>query len=180
MYKKEWDNSMMEILSVLEKNSKCAAKKVCCLIVNTDLGNYNILSIGLNGTPSGQENCNCKWEKVTNTTKYYNLDIEWSQWYDKTTNTEVDKESHHKWSLVNEIHAEVNALAKCNQQGVSSVGCTAFISYSPCFNCSKMLVAFGIKRIVFREKYDDFDSSVKEFLERNNIEVIHFNNNGDK
>ena len=34
---------------------------------------------------------------------------------------------------------------------------------SPCFNCAKMLVLFGIKRIVFREAYDDINE-VSEFL----------------
>ena len=66
----------------------------------------------------------------------------------------------------------MNAIKKASQNnGFNLGGATAYVSYSPCFNCAKMLVLFGIKRIVFREAYDDINE-VSEFLKENEIEFI--------
>lgn len=157
---KNWDETMINILSDIERHSKCSAKKVACLIVNESNMGYNILSIGVNGTPSGYINCCDKWKRLGD------------GWFDREKMKVCnDKNAHYEWSIKNEIHAEMNALAKCNQNNISAQNSIAFISYSPCANCSKMLVAFGVKRVVFVNKYDDFDSSVKEFLLNNNVEL---------
>lgn len=154
----KWEYSMMQTVKTFEKHSKCAAKKVCCIIANKTNNMYNILSIGLNGTPSGQENCCDVWERRTS-----------GKWLNKKTNI-IEKEGHSKWSSINEIHAEINAIAKCNINGTSVQGASAFISYSPCFNCAKTLVAFGIKEIYYNTKYDDFEV-VSKFLENNNVKI---------
>lgn len=160
---KVWDTLMINTVKNFESQSKCAAKHVCCLIVKETEGTYNILSIGLNGTPKGQPNCNEIWERGE----------EKGVWYKNTPNGKIHVwEGHSRWSEANEIHAEVNALAKCNQNGISAKDAIAYISYSPCLNCSKMLVAFGIRKVVFINKYDNFESDVEGFLTSNGVEVI--------
>lgn len=158
--KLNWEQSMMETVKIFEKHSKCAAKQVCCIIANKTNNAYNILSIGLNGTPSGQENCCDKWERHSEFPK---------KWINKESG-EVSNDGHSKWSNINEIHAEINAIAKCNMNGTSIQGASAFISYSPCFNCAKTLVAFGIKEIYYENEYDDFNI-VAEFLISNGIKL---------
>lgn len=166
---KTWDTLMINTVKNFESQSKCAAKHVCCLIVKETEGTYNILSIGLNGTPKGQPNCNEIWERGE----------EKGDWYKNTPNGKIHVwEGHSRWSEANEIHAEVNALAKCNQNGISAKDAIAYISYSPCLNCSKMLVAFGIRKVVFINKYDNFESDVEGFLTSNGVEVIQ--HNGEK
>lgn len=166
---KTWDRLMVNTVKNFETESKCAAKQVCCLIVKEVQSSYNILSIGLNGTPKGQPNCNEIWERAE----------EKGDWYKNTINGKIHVwEGHKRWSEVNEIHAEVNALAKCNENGISAKDSIAYISYSPCLNCSKMLVAFGIRKVVFINKYDNFESDVRDFLTNNGIQVIQ--HNGEK
>lgn len=151
----------MNIAKECAKESKCAAKQVACILVKGD----NIISIGINGTAPGSINCNEKFKKVNGT------------WY--TGNKEVQyicsENEHHEWSLKNEFHAELNALSHANSNGTSTVGSTAYITFSPCSNCAKMLVAFGITRVVFEECYDDF-ADVQSFLIDKDVEVIKVKN----
>lgn len=53
-----------------------------------------------------------------------------------------------KYPLI--IHAEANAIAhsKCDLEGA-----TAYVTISPCQDCAKLLIASGIKRVVFKEVY---------------------------
>lgn len=154
-----WDKTFIETVDLYEKHSKCAAKSVVCILVKEN----NILSIGINGTISGKVNCNEKFKKVQGVWKKKNLEGHW-------VNAETDE--HYNWSRINEVHAEMNAVKKATQNnGFNLEGATAYVSFSPCFNCAKMLALFGIKRIVYREAYDDIED-VSKFLLSNNIKLI--------
>ena len=67
------------------------------------------------------------------------------------------------------IHSEENALYKMLKEGVSAKGATIYISHSPCARCSRMLIASGIKRVVYCEPYRD-DTPLK-ILEHAGVEV---------
>lgn len=51
------------------------------------------------------------------------------------------------------LHAESNALMKLATSTNSSEGATAYITLSPCFECSKLLVQAKIKRVVYSDIY---------------------------
>jgi dCMP deaminase len=51
------------------------------------------------------------------------------------------------------IHAEINAVAQAAKHGTCIDGATAYVTLSPCYNCFKMLVNSGIRRVVFDEAY---------------------------
>lgn len=51
------------------------------------------------------------------------------------------------------IHAELQALGKCLEQGLSTMGATTYVTLSPCLECSKLLVRAGVKRVVYRDEY---------------------------
>lgn len=53
------------------------------------------------------------------------------------------------------IHAEQNAIIDCAKRGVSSKGCTAYISHFPCYNCTKMMCAAGIIKIKYIKDYNN-------------------------
>ena len=96
-----------------------------------------IISDGYNGTPSGMDN-ECEYE--------YNGKL--------ITKPVV-------------LHAESNALMKLAKSNNNSNGATIYLSISPCFDCSKLIVQAGISRVVYKEKYRD--NSGLLLLEENNI-----------
>lgn len=51
------------------------------------------------------------------------------------------------------IHSELNCLLKAAREGVSVLGSTLYVTLAPCLVCSEMLVAAGVKRVVFRDEY---------------------------
>ncbi len=87
--------------------------------------NGRVLSTGVNGTPSGYTNC-----------------------------CDAEYEEHHAWSLRHEIHAELNAVIWAARSGTAIEGATAYVTHSPCDQCTKNLLAAGIKRIVYGIQYD--------------------------
>lgn len=73
------------------------------------------------------------------------------------------------------IHAETNAIADAAKRGVSLNECTAYITHYPCINCCKVLIASGIKKIIYCEDYKN-DNLVALLCERGNVEITKFNN----
>ncbi len=51
------------------------------------------------------------------------------------------------------LHAEANALTKLAKSTNSSSDATLYVTMSPCYECSKLIVQTGIKRVVFSELY---------------------------
>jgi len=51
------------------------------------------------------------------------------------------------------IHAEANAVANAARAGVGTMGASAYVTATPCWNCIKILVAAGIKTIFFELTY---------------------------
>lgn len=72
------------------------------------------------------------------------------------------------------VHAEVNALLQLLRSGQSSLGLAVFITHAPCLNCSILLAAAGVSRIVFADLYRDHRGL--EYLASKNLEVLHATN----
>ena len=66
------------------------------------------------------------------------------------------------------LHAEQNALMDCAKRGVSSNGCTAYITHYPCIICTRLLLAGGIKKIKYVNDYKN-DELVKKFTDQCNV-----------
>ena len=142
------DEIFMNIAEEISKTSKCVSRKVGALIVKDS----RIVSTGYNGTPKGFTNCDTYW------------------------NSEYTKD-HHNWSSLHEIHAEMNALIWSARTGIAVEGATLYCTTEPCSECSKNLIASGIKRIVFRDKYPhnrDNESFIDEMLSECNVIKEHF------
>ena len=69
-------------------------------------------------------------------------------------------------------HAELNALGKLLEEGVSAKNATVYLTLSPCIECSKLLVRAKVKRVVYLEAYRD--PLGVEYLERYGVEVEKF------
>jgi len=69
------------------------------------------------------------------------------------------------------LHAEANAILKVAKSTQNTEGSTLYVTYSPCKDCSKLIIQAGIKRVAYREEYRDL-AGVK-ILREAGIDVIH-------
>jgi dCMP deaminase len=142
------DKNFIKIAKEVAEASKCVSKKVGAIIVKDG----RILSSGYNGTPTGYKNCTDIW------------------------NGEYTKE-HHEWSKKYEIHAEMNAIIWAARRGIPIEGGTIYCTYEPCSECTKNIIASGIKEIVYLEKYkhinkEETDKFIKDCgLEKRQIDL---------
>jgi deoxycytidylate deaminase len=66
------------------------------------------------------------------------------------------------------VHAEMDALLTCARTGVGTVGATLFTTTFPCHNCTRHIIASGIKRVVYIEPYP---KSMASKLHKDSIEL---------
>lgn len=53
------------------------------------------------------------------------------------------------------IHSEVNAIAKCAANGISTQGATLYITFSPCINCALLLIQSKIAQVYYLDLHSD-------------------------
>jgi len=99
-----------------------------------------IIAEGFNGTPAGFDN-SCE---------YYN------HLEEMYTKPEV-------------LHAESNAITKLARSTNSSSESTLYVTLAPCYECSKLIIQAGIKRVVYKERYHTVLGL--NLLEKANIEI---------
>jgi dCMP deaminase len=51
------------------------------------------------------------------------------------------------------LHAEAHAIAKVARSNLSTQGATLYCTLSPCMDCSKLIFASGISRVVYKSEY---------------------------
>lgn len=139
------DVTYIKMAQIWANLSHANRKKVGALIVK----NNTIISDGYNGTPSGFENeCEIAINNEDGSFREYQT----------------------KWYV---LHAESNALAKVAKSTQSSEGSTLYVTYSPCTECSKLILQSGIKRVVYLEEYRDV--SGLDFLRKAGVEIKKIN-----
>ena len=74
-------------------------------------------------------------------------------------------------------HAELSAMGKLLEEGVSAKGATVYLSLSPCTDCSKLLVRAKVKRVVYKEEYRCKQGL--EYLIKYGVEISKFNEEND-
>lgn len=72
-------------------------------------------------------------------------------------------------TLPSVLHAEANAITKLAKSTNSAEGSTLYVTLSPCFDCAKLIIQSGIKRIVYSETYRNTDSF--KLFEQAGIEI---------
>lgn len=127
--------------------------KVGCILVKDN----RVISIGYNGTPSGWDNT-CENKETT-----------WHETYLDEGSTIIEMATVKYKTKPEVIHAEANAISKLARSTESGEGASAFITHSPCIECSKLLFGAGVKNVFYKTKYRS-DEGV-EFLRKCNIEV---------
>lgn len=74
----------------------------------------------------------------------------------------------------NALHAETNVIINSALNGVSTNGCSLYLTCSPCVVCAANILNAGIKRVVYAEPYRDLGGV--SYLINNGIEVLSLNN----
>lgn len=70
------------------------------------------------------------------------------------------------------VHAELNALGKCLEEGLSAKGSTVYVTLSPCLECAKLLVRSRVRRVVYRDQYREMTGVA--YLRKYNVEVEQY------
>jgi dCMP deaminase len=138
---KKIDYAHMKAAEAYAELSHAVRLKVGAIVTKDD----RVISIGYNGTPAGWDN------KCEDEIKWPNGEVKFL-----TTKPEV-------------LHAEANAIGKLARSSESGDGATMYITYAPCFECSKLIHVAGINKVFYRNQYRN-DDGIK-FLNQCNIEV---------
>lgn len=188
-----WDSVFVQFMETLAQRSLCLKYKTSALVVK----GTQIISMGYNGTFNGKKECCSFWleyyEKHKNdnlsVSKKYNKDKGiLSNTYDtlckqnssnrraddgfvKFINSNDFRMLHRDWSIANEVHAEINALNWIPKGNVDS-SYILYTLYSPCDNCAKTIISYGIKNIVYKYKYKHGDMALMRFAE-NSVTCKH-------
>ena len=67
------------------------------------------------------------------------------------------------------LHAEAQAIAKVARSNLSTQGTTLYCTLSPCIDCSKLIYAAGIHRVVYKSEYKSTEGI--RYLERLGIVI---------
>ena len=157
----KWDTLYIDLADRIGQMSHAVRCKVGAVVVK----DRNILAFGYNGTPSGMNNC-CENEEHKYPTQYESplhytdQGFRWDDLNERFTKLTTKPEV---------LHAESNAIAKLARSTQSADGATVYVTLSPCFECAKLMIQSGIKRVVYKEKYRDEQPIT--FLKENNVEV---------
>ena len=73
---------------------------------------------------------------------------------------------------VRTIHAETNAIIQAALHGVSTRGCTCYVTHFPCINCTKVLINAGMAKLVYHVAYR-VDENAMGFLQAAHCEITH-------
>ena len=123
MTRPTWETYFMDIAKMVATRATCDRKHVGAVIVK----NKTILSTGYNGSPRGLPHCDDAGHEL--------------------------KDMGGRESCVRTVHAEANAIAQSARTGVAVEGSDLYTTASPCYDCLKLIVNAGIKKIVCLEFY---------------------------
>lgn len=167
------DATYINMCKDLANLSYAKRAQVGCLIVSDD---GQIISNGYNGTPSGFDNCcedkhcTCKWHHGCQYTTKSVADMQMDFCVTAADGYPCDKlKLTTKYEV---LHAESNAIAKCAKWGGRTEGSTLYVTLSPCFECAKLIIQAGIKRVVYKDEYRDITGL--ELLRKANIDVVKY------
>jgi len=68
------------------------------------------------------------------------------------------------------LHAESNCITKLAKSTQSSDGSDLYVTMAPCFDCAKLIIQSGIKRVFYKDIYRD--ASGLKLLEKARIDTI--------
>lgn len=174
----QFDKAYMKMAHAISELSYANRSKVGCIIVSK---NGQVISQGYNGTPTGYDNCceipHCSCESLhgcihTEKPIEEQMSVKFCTNIKRLDNPNDKKGYCNYLTLTTKkevLHAESNAISKCAKWISSTEGATLYVTLSPCFDCAKIIIQAGIKRVCYDEKYRD--PAGIDFLQENGIQV---------
>ncbi|AEL19923.1 deoxycytidylate deaminase [Mycobacterium phage Wile] len=120
----DWDEYFLGIASAAAERSDCERSKVGAVVVK----DRRVRATGYNGAPAGRPGCGTCPRRTSN------------------ARPGVDSYSSGGTRCV-AVHAEANALLYCDREDLR--GASLYITRAPCGDCSKLIDAAGIERVVY-------------------------------
>jgi dCMP deaminase len=160
------DEAYMGCARSMARMSWAERKKVGAILVSGG-DEHGIIAEGWNGTPRGFDNV-CEVGDLHEVDVRDGTSCKWCK--DPTT-----RFCGRMVTLPEVLHAESNAIAKVAKSTNSSRGGTLYVTLSPCFECSKLIIQAGIKRVVYEEAYrltEGIDLLKKAGIEVSQHEVV--------
>jgi len=142
MDRPNWDQYFMEMAELASKRSTCLRRKVGAVLVK----DKRILATGYNGAPKKLPHC------------------------EETGCLREQKNVHsgQRHEICRGINAEQNLIAQSAIHGVKTDGATVYCTNQPCSICTKILINAGIKKIYYKNPYND--EFTKKLLEQSEID----------
>lgn len=122
-----WDEYFLEIIDVISRRGTCDRGYAATVIVK----DKRILTTGYVGAPPGLPHC----DEVGHELREVN---------DNGTNSK---------HCIRTTHSEQNAIVQAAKFGISIDGSTLYTIMEPCYDCAKIIISAGIKRVVCKKKY---------------------------
>ncbi|HDD70743.1 MAG TPA: hypothetical protein ENF94_01130 [Candidatus Woesearchaeota archaeon] len=133
-----WDEYFMSIAMTVGSRGTCARGKLGAVIVK----DKRIVATGYAGSPVGLPHCD-------------------------DVGHEFHLRTHEDGSVtkhcVRTTHGEANAIAQAARHGVSVKGGTIYCKMTPCYDCAKLIINAGIKRVVAERDYHASKESKRIF-----------------
>jgi len=143
----DWDTYFMNICDVVKTRATCLRREVGAVLVK----DKQIISTGYNGPPKGHPHCDALGGCLR---------------------TKLGIPSGQQNDISRAAHAEMNAISQAAANGVNTNGSTLYCTTFPCSICMRILANSGIKRVVYKEFYNDTVS--KSIANRVNIKLEKF------
>lgn len=119
-----WDEYFLTIAAAVASRSDCERDKVGAVVVK----DRRIVGTGYNGAPAGEPGCvSCPR---------------------RTSGVEPGSSYGVGVGICIAVHAEGNALLYTDRADL--IGATLYVTRAPCYDCSKLIKAAGIARVVTR------------------------------
>ncbi len=134
------DEYYLAMLPLVASRATCPRRSVAAILVDAT---GRLVAIGYNGVPSGMPHC---------------IDVACPGAGDQSGDS----------SRCLAIHAEVSALSQARASRRQPH--TLYCSTTPCFECAKLLITEGVRRVVAASAYADQRGA--ELLERAGVEVL--------
>lgn len=143
--RESWDDYFMKIAETVATRATCDRKHVGAIIVL----NRVIVSTGYNGAPRGMPSCDEAGHEL--------------------------KEMGGRESCVRTVHGEANALIQAARSGARVEGATLYTTASPCYDCLKLIINSGIRRVVCKEFYSSrygMSNEMQAFAKAAGVDLI--------
>lgn len=131
-----WHHYFTLLAKLVATRSTCNSRPVGCVLVR----DKRILCTGYNGALSGVDHC---------------TDSGPGYCYRRASG--ADNAAKANFCRAN--HAEANAVAQAASQSISLDGSTAYCTLSPCPTCLRLLVASGVRTVMYETRYDSHDDA---------------------